>query len=143
MVTQYTNSCCGKNDLDRRLDQVLQVVAELVQDGVIGLYVLDFDADHVGLMSRGEPGRMRFFSAIGLLAQTRIAPARDAAETRDLPCALANIADLRRRRERPLHQASVDLERGWATLRFLDGRVRTVPLECPPTAGHPGHRLAS
>jgi hypothetical protein len=147
MDTQCTDGNCKGNDLDRHLEQVLRILADLIQAGTICRCVLDFDADHVGVMNRAEPGRMQFYSVNSLLGQTCVVPARSAygraAGTRDLPWALANVADLRRRRQQPLHQASLDLERGWTTLRFVDGRIRTAPLECLPVNGYPGRRLAS
>jgi hypothetical protein len=137
---------CQKNDLDQHLEQVLRVVADLLKGGVICRCVLDFDADHVGLMNWTKPGRMRFFSVKALLSQARSAHPgcahRRAAGAQDPARTLVGIAELRRRQLQPLHQASLDVERGWATLRFIDGRIRTAPLEWLPTNGHPGHRLA-
>lgn len=147
MDTQRTGGRHGNNDLDQHLEHVLGVLADLIQGGALSRCVLDFDADHVGLMNRTEHGRMRFFSVHNLLGQTRFALAgrehRQAAETCDLPCALADVADLRRQRRQPLHQASLDIDRGWATLRFADGHIRTTALDCLRTNGNPAHQLAS
>ena len=146
-ASQGTEGCCRKNDLDQHLEQVLRVVAGLIKGGIICRCVLDFDADHIGLVTWMNPGRMRFYSANALLSHARFSHRehgyRCAADMQNPARTLAGIAELRRQQRQPLHQASLDVERGWATLRFIDGRIRTTPFECLPTDGHPGHRLAS
>jgi hypothetical protein len=135
------------SSLDEHLDDVLAVLDALLQDGAIVRCVLDFDADHVCLVTTEFPRRLRIRSVERLLANAR----RDTSQqvngqsgnplTEAASLALADIAIMRHATgPRRLHQACVDLERGLTTRRFADGRIRRLTLD---TASAPPDLLAS
>jgi hypothetical protein len=135
------------SSLDEHLDDVLAVLDALLQDGAIVRCVLDFDADHVCLVTTEFPRRLRIRSVERLLANAR----RDTPQqvngqsgnplTEAASLALADIAIMRHATgPRRLHQACVDLERGLTTRRFADGRIRRLTLD---TASAPPDLLAS
>lgn len=135
------------SNLDEHLDDVLAVLDALLQDGTIVRCVLDFDADHVCLVTTELPHRLRIRSVErllhdspgGRLRQVRARP--DEHLTDATSQALADIAVLRHDTgPGRLHQACIDLERGMTTRRFADGRIRRIALDALPSSPD---RLAS
>jgi len=135
------------SSLDEHLDDVLAVLDALLQDGAIVRCVLDFDADHICLVTTESPRRLRIRSVERLLNEPpRNKPGQLHTQTADrlteaASQALAHIAILRHATgSRRLHQACVDLERGLTTRRFADGCIRRMALDTLPSSPD---RLAS
>ncbi len=134
----------GTNTLDDALDQVLAILDERLRASSLVRVVVDFDAEHICIVTDADERRLRIYSVERLLRELpnehipapATPPGDDLLEAASL--ALASIAVLRHTSiPSRLHQACIDLERRSTIHRLADGRIRTLELEVHAHRGRP------